>query len=500
MINKNFDLDTKITKINLQDDILFVGSDSILSINITSGNIIEKYNTNEFEYPTALFTNEFYIFAGYDNGTILQINISTKRIINILEFNNKVYNIFSKDNLLFISSYDNKLRIYDLNTNKTIKEFDSNSDFECNFMISDNNLYYIGKYDNIIIQYDILNNNIINTFEDYSPILYMFLHKRSNSLIISSSDEYIKSWNLTTKKLINIINLETQFDFIYLNQDNDLYLSKTSSNEIIKLNVKQNVTQNVETVIFTLPDNITGIVFSKNIIVSTIDGSIHIYEDEIIEEEDAKDFNNIITNKSNLKNEDYYKNINCTNYNVFTLENYTQDDDPIQIYTLNNQNIFEISNCITKDELMHHINSGKDTIHPTMLMSICTPRSNATGRIVISMPPNNLFYTYGSIEKLFLNKQNKYWFALPLFGGKRRRIGNLDEAPLIGSLHCQIPGYKVYKLYTREEIDQNIEVKETLSDYPMFLYNNASKLFELGNTNITKNFINNLIDNLLNKS
>ncbi len=498
MKHKTFNLDINITKIFLQKDVLFIGSDNIVSMDILNGKIIETYNTNDLEYPSALFVNENYIFAGYENGNIIKINISTNRIEDVFTYSKKkVYNISVVNNKLFSSSTDNTLIIYDLENEKIIKKLNNNSTFKCNFIISDNSLYYIGNSENKIIQYDIFKNEIINIFTDSSPILCIFVNKTSKKLIISSADEYIKGLNQNTKDFSNIMTLETIFDFVYF-EDNNLYLSKSSTNEITKINITQAAIDSLETTILTLPDDITGIVVSKNIIVSSIDGTVRIYEN-IIEEEDSKDFNNIITNKSNLKNEDYYKNINCTNYNVFTLENYTRDDDPIQIYTLNNQNTFEISNCITIDELTHHLNSGKDTIHPTMLMSICTPTSNATGRIVISMPPNNLFYTYGSIEKLFLNKENKTWFALPLFGGKRRRIGNLDEAPLVGSLHCQIPGYKVYKLYTKEEIDQTLEVKETVSDYPMFLYNNSSKLFELGNTNIKSTFINKLIDNLLNK-
>jgi hypothetical protein len=500
MLYKSFDLDNYITKIFFKND-LFIGSDNILKMNIGTMEILQIYKTDDLSNPSALFVNDSYIFAGYDSGFILQIDVSTGKIIN--KFNHhkdKIYNIFVTNNTLFSNSADNKLIIFDIINNKKIKILNSNNQLECNFIVSNNILYYTGESENIIIQYDYINDKIIQKFEDKSPILYIFLH--DSFLLISTSDENIKSWDTKRNTTINIINLEAKFDFIHLDNNNNLYLANTYNTDVIKVNINEEDSDNLQNeIIFNLPGNISGVipnVFNQYLIISSNDGTIHVYENEEIkeEEEDTQTFKNFSSNKSSLKTNDYYKNINCTNYNVFTLENYTSDDDPIQIYTLNNQNIFEISNCITIDELTHHLNSGKDTIHPSMLMSICTPRSNATGKIVISLPPNNLFYTYGSIEKIFLNKQNKNWFALPLFGGKRRRIGNLDEAPLIGSLHCQIPGYKVYKLYTQDEINKNIEVKETLSDYPSFLYNNLTQLFELGNTNITKNFINNLIDNL----
>lgn len=500
MLHKSFDLDKTINKIYFQND-LFIGSDDILKMNIETMEIIKIYKTDEFANPTALFINDSHIFAGYESGIILQIDISTGEILNKFNYHKeKIYTLFVTNDTLFSNSADNKLIIFDINNNKKIRILNSNNQLECNFIVSNNILYYIGNSDNIIIQYDYINDKIIHNFEYKSPILYIFLH--DSFLLISTTDENIISWDTKRNTTINIINLEAKFDIINLDNNNNLYLANTYNTDVIQINLDQEDDENLQNeIIFSLPGNISGVIpniFNKYVIISSIDGTIHIYENENIheEEEDTQNFNNLSTNKSSLKLNDYYQNINCTNYNVFTLENYTLDDDPIQIYTLNNQNAFEISNCITIDELTHHLQSGKDTIHPSMLMSICTPRSNATGKIVISLPPNNLFYTYGSIEKIFLNKQNKKWFALPLFGGKRRRIGNLDEAPLIGSLHCQIPGYKVYKLYTQEEINQNIEVKETLSDYPSFLYNNLSKIFELGNANITKNFINNLIDNL----
>ena len=51
------------------------------------------------------------------------------------------------------------------------------------------------------------------------------------------------------------------------------------------------------------------------------------------------------------------------------------------------------------------------------------------------------------------------WYALPLYGGKRRRIGNISELYAQSMNHGQIPGYIVYKLFTKDEIEQGVIVK-----------------------------------------
>jgi outer membrane protein assembly factor BamB len=64
-----------------------------------------------------------------------------------------------------------------------------------------------------------------------------------------------------------------------------------------------------------------------------------------------------------------------------------------------------------------------------------------------------------------IREKKKIWYALPLIGGKKRRIGNLSGTYGINMNHGQVPGFQVFKLFSREDIKTGVRVEETLADY-----------------------------------
>lgn len=135
--------------------------------------------------------------------------------------------------------------------------------------------------------------------------------------------------------------------------------------------------------------------------------------------------------------------------------------------------------CISRQELLEWLSSDINVLPPTNIMSIYTtpkdmsPSSLETGftakptkRYIVRLPPTNFYVTLGSVHRL-LSQPDKHWFALPLFGGKRRRIGNLFGYYGSSMNHGQVPGEIIYKLYTLEDLQQNITVSETINDYPL---------------------------------
>jgi hypothetical protein len=119
-----------------------------------------------------------------------------------------------------------------------------------------------------------------------------------------------------------------------------------------------------------------------------------------------------------------------------------------------------------------------------------------SGKLVVRLPTNNIFITYGSIKRV-LDSTNKHWYALPLYGGLPRRIGNLGGIYGSSMHHGQVPGYIIYKLYTKEEIESNIMVMETHDDFPHTnLHNTMLSLFELVGETPLRIFINDIIDDL----
>ena len=91
---------------------------------------------------------------------------------------------------------------------------------------------------------------------------------------------------------------------------------------------------------------------------------------------------------------------------------------------------------------------------------------------------------------LFIEQNIHTFYAIPLFEGKRRRIGNL--AGFIGSSmnHGQIPGYLVYQLCTKEELI----ITPLVLFYKEFVYNYIEQ-----NHITLRTFTRNILSNILNE-
>jgi hypothetical protein len=150
------------------------------------------------------------------------------------------------------------------------------------------------------------------------------------------------------------------------------------------------------------------------------------------------------------------------------------DLDLYTIYNLDKNNKFlDKGNCGLKSEVIMALKSDLTSQLPSYIMSIgTTPKlesdfktgfsSKPTTKIIVKL--DNMFITLGSMYKL-LNDTNNIWYALPLYNNKNKRVVNLLGLYGIGMNHGQVPGFKIYKLYTREEIN-NISVIESDNNYP----------------------------------
>ena len=107
----------------------------------------------------------------------------------------------------------------------------------------------------------------------------------------------------------------------------------------------------------------------------------------------------------------------------------------------------------------------------------------ATGKFVVKMPPNNMMITHGSLMRII--SRPGPWYALPLYGGKKRRIGNVSEIYASSVDHGQVPGHRIYKLFTKEEIEQGVlakpqfpeSVEDLINSYESDYYKNADSEF-----------------------
>jgi hypothetical protein len=194
----------------------------------------------------------------------------------------------------------------------------------------------------------------------------------------------------------------------------------------------------------------------------------------------------------------------CINDSLTSLELYTNEDKPILLYILNSQDKYEKALCITRDELLESIKSDLDVFPPRNFMTIFTSPADSnvagygskpTGKIVFKLPVNNIFITLGSLEILLSNVEKEF-YIIPLYNGKRRRVGNLKGIFGASMNHAQVPGFVINKLYTRSEINSDIVVKESHNDYPKFICDNMTPLVDLG-IDVTTLFTNNLLNSLL---
>jgi hypothetical protein len=194
------------------------------------------------------------------------------------------------------------------------------------------------------------------------------------------------------------------------------------------------------------------------------------------------------------------KNCGSCRSNI-TLENYDQKDaqDVVAINVYNTTTgKFGRGQCVLKSELKSLLKSDIGEDRPSYFFSLYTKRNNSSSlsgdserglgtspndKLVVQLNAANvsIFVTLRSVFKLF-QTQSRDWYALPLFGGKRRRVGNIEgNLMLVGAHHGQIPGYVIYKLYTKDEFQQGItaEVEEKDFQIDILVCKNMEELLHM---------------------
>jgi hypothetical protein len=254
---------------------------------------------------------------------------------------------------------------------------------------------------------------------------------------------------------------------------------------------------------------------------TTVTNDLHSYLNEVDSsfsdrydlkyEEDSDIYTNILSNPNTIVDSTVKVLDKCLNESPVSLMNYDEEDlnDLFIIYLQNQQGKFIKGSCLRRDEMKDILKSDLGTI-PSYLMSIYkTPTSGRhddlltgltgkpTGKIVVRIPTNQIYVTFGSLKRV-LSTNIKEWYALPLYGGKLRRVGNLGGIYGASMNHGQVPGFKIYKLFTRLEIDNVKPVQESSDDYPhVYQYDTMKSLFELINIPLNV-FINNVLNQLIN--
>ena len=154
-------------------------------------------------------------------------------------------------------------------------------------------------------------------------------------------------------------------------------------------------------------------------------------------EEDTNAYSYFTSDESSLEDSDTFSVESCVNESPITLMPYTESD--IDVFTVklpSEMRKFKIGSCMSKEELSGALLSDQNTDTPDYIMCVYTTprqsRDHLTGmtgkptiRTVIRLMSSQIYITAGSAKRI-MEASTKTWYALPLFGGKRRRIGNVS--------------------------------------------------------------------------
>lgn len=229
-------------------------------------------------------------------------------------------------------------------------------------------------------------------------------------------------------------------------------------------------------------------------------------------EEDSDDYSDISSNTDSIVQEKTSILSRCLNDSPITLMSYEDSDlnGLFMIHVPNMEGKFTKGSCLTREEMKGLLNSDLTTFPPNYIMSIYTTPSSGrpddlitgltgkpTGKIVVRMPTNQIYITFGSLKRVLTTSTIK-WYALPLYGGKPRRLGNVGGIYGASMNHGQVPGFQIYKLFTEHEIKNNVVATEDSTDFPhTYQYDTMKSIFDLiGNMPINA-FISNIINELV---
>lgn len=428
---------------------------------------VPHFGSNDnYVYKILAYNN--HLFACGENNAVVEWDIQTQRIFFVYKFEKPVHNMIIKEDKLYIIS-DNKLFISNLNDHQPIDSFivgDYLHFTKCHDDVSflpGNILYITSVYGNsIILHFDINTNTFVSSLDGESILKRQIILKNGNVVVLKGNQ-------------VLLCEIEQLTPQSYKGHFSELYKSQTTIWDISVVN---------ESLFIIETDKLIRMQIK-----------LSIEEDDWTHSDTKSDASSIISERSIDS---------CTNSNLITLEPYSDEDNPVIIYTPSSANKFEKSICATKEELIGYLRAFQDTSIPDNIMTIYS-RGDASGfggeplgKIVVKLPVNNMYVTMGSMRRVIQSDVDT-WYALPLFSGKRRRIGNLKGIYGASMNHGQIPGFQIFKLYTRHEIEQGVLVQEDNDDYPYYYVESARTLFELlgGADNVNILFVKGLINDII---
>ena len=216
----------------------------------------------------------------------------------------------------------------------------------------------------------------------------------------------------------------------------------------------------------TLPSNIQ----TSNLAASTNESEFEEDSDSYIATEASSPslVDEYITNSTDESCSDDWMKQNCTSCrSSITLELFENGTDVISFKLYNTTTKkFGKGQCMMKSELKEMLSTGEGNVFSIWKGGDTSGRGGKpTNRLVVKLftGASTIYVTLQSAHKLFHSK-DKIFYALPLYGGMRRRVGNLYGRIGVSENHGQVPGFQIYKLFSRLEIEREATGSATIKD------------------------------------
>jgi hypothetical protein len=214
--------------------------------------------------------------------------------------------------------------------------------------------------------------------------------------------------------------------------------------------------------------------------------SLSSSEEDLTSEEDSEEYSALSVNNNSLgdeyiktghdgncKDKDDWIKMHCTScQSPITLEEFSEESiSDVISFKLYNEGTkkFGKGQCILRSELKEMLKSGDSNLFSIWKGGDTSGRGGKpTEKVVVKIYTGaaTIYVTLDSVYKIFHNqKKEKVYYALQMYGGKRRRIGNLQGRIGMSENHGQIPGFQVYKLLTKSEIEGKAKGVEEKRDY-----------------------------------
>jgi hypothetical protein len=171
----------------------------------------------------------------------------------------------------------------------------------------------------------------------------------------------------------------------------------------------------------------------------------------------------------NCKNKEDWMKMHCTScQSAITLEPFEsmKEIKSFKIYNESNKK-FGKGQCMLESDLRDILKSGESNVFSIWKGGEASGvGGKPTDKVVVKLYTGamSIYITLESAYKIF-HSNEQVFYALPLYGGKRRRIGNLHGRIGMSENHGQVPGYQVYKLLTKGEVKAKAKGVDTNKDY-----------------------------------